>query len=138
MAMHGQKEDVPPGELTAHYRSKEITEISRRLRKRSTTSEDLLWQALRGRKLAGLKFRRQHPFGTSVVDFYCHENRLVVEIDGAVHLGKDVQERDRARQEIIEQYSVRFIRLPADEVESSLQSALQKILAAATDELPHP
>ncbi len=137
MTAQSKREHAPQGELGTYYRSKELTEISRGLRKRSTHSEDILWQALRGRKLAGLKFRRQHPFGTSIVDFYCHEKRLVVEIDGAVHLGKDAQERDRARQEIIEQYSVRFIRLPADEVERDLEESLGKIKAAA-DEIPHP
>lgn len=119
------------GEFSAHYRSKLITGITRRLRKRSTRSEELLWRALRGRKLDGLKFRRQHPFGASVVDFYCHEKRLVVEIDGAVHLGQEAQEQDEIRQEIIEKYGVRFVRLSAGEVEADLKESLVKIKAAA-------
>ena len=110
-----------------------MTGISRVLRERPTPSEDLLWQALKGKQLAGLKFRRQHPIGSSVVDFYCHEKRLVVEIDGAVHLGKDAQDKDSARQEIIERYGVRFIRLSAVEVEGDLAGALQKIKAAADE-----
>lgn len=92
---------------------------------------------LRGKQIGGLKFRRQHPFGFSIVDFYCHEKRLVVEIDGVVHRGEDARERDKIRQEIIEKYGVRFIRLKADEVERDLKGALGKIRAAA-DETPHP
>ncbi len=76
-------------------------------------------------------FRRQHPFGSSIVDFYCHEKRLVVEIDGAVHQGEDAQDRDQIRQEIIERYGVRFLRLSADEIESDLKGSLGKIEAAA-------
>lgn len=104
--------------------------IARQLRKQPTQSEDLLWKELRGRKLAGLKFRRQHPFGSSIVDFYCYEKRLVVEIDGAVHQGEDAQDRDKIRQEIIELYGVRFLRLTADEVEGDLRGSLGKIEAA--------
>lgn len=135
MAAKKQEDEAPKGEFTTHYRLKTITGISRRLRKRSTKSEDLLWRALRGKKLGGLKFRRQHPFGPSIVDFYSHEKRLVVEIDGAAHLGENAQDRDKIRQEIIERYGVRFIRLPANEVENDLESALGKILAAATSPL---
>ena len=137
MASHIPEEDAPRGELNTHYRSKDITQISRTLRKRSTISEDLLWKELRGRKLAGLKFRRQHPFSSSIVDFYCHEKRLVVEIDGAVHYRVDAQDRAKARQEIIELYGVRFLRLSAGEVESDLRGSLVKIEAAAK-EIPRP
>ena len=131
MATHTPEEDTPRGDLSTHYRSKAITKISRTLRKRSTRSEDLLWKELRGRRLAGLKFRRQHPFGSSIADYYCHEKRLVVEIDGAVHQGEDAQDRDKIRQEIIKLYGVRFLRLTAGEVEGDLAGSLSKIEAAA-------
>ncbi|UCD58462.1 MAG: endonuclease domain-containing protein [Candidatus Hydrogenedentota bacterium] len=137
MVAKKQEEKTPKGEFTTHYRLKTITEISRRLRKRYTKSEDLLWQALRGKKLGGLKFRRQHPFGSSIVDFYCHEKRLVVEIDGAAHLGENAQDKDKIRREIIEKYGVHFLRLLADEVERDLKGSLSKIKATA-DEIPHP
>ena len=64
------------------------------------------------------------------MDFYCHEKRLVVEIDGAVHQGEDAQDRDKIRQEIIELYGVRFLRLMTSEVESDLTGSLSKIEAA--------
>ncbi|MCK4578694.1 MAG: DUF559 domain-containing protein [Candidatus Marinimicrobia bacterium] len=76
-----------------------------------------------------MKFRRQHPFGSSIVDFYCHEKRLVVEIDGAIHKGADNRDRDTIRQEIIEHYGVRFIRLSADEVKNNIEGVLKRIKA---------
>ncbi len=74
------------GQFKQHYRIKPLKATARRLRKRQTKSEKLLWQALRNRQLSDLKFLRQHPIGHSIVDFYCHENRLVIEIDGGIHL----------------------------------------------------
>jgi very-short-patch-repair endonuclease len=64
-----------------HY----IIEVARELRQRATLAEKLLWKELRDHKLAGLKFRRQHPIGRYIVDFYCAKLRLVVELEGGVH-----------------------------------------------------
>ena len=69
------------------------------------------------------------------MDFYCHQKHLVVEIDSVVHQGEDAQDRDKIRQEIIELYGVRFLRLTAGEVEGDLTRSLGKIEAAA-DEIP--
>jgi len=84
-------------EFINHYQVKALRQASRRMRRQLTKSEDLLWQALRKRQLTGLKFRRQHPIGPGIVDFYCHEKRLAVEVDGDIHLDRDVSERDRTR-----------------------------------------
>ncbi len=84
-------------EFVNHYQFRALRQASRRMRRQPTKSEDLLWQALRKRQLAGLKFRRQHPIGPSIVDFYCHEKRLAVEVDGGVHQENDVKEHDLAR-----------------------------------------
>jgi very-short-patch-repair endonuclease len=64
---------------------KEIKARARELRKVMTPAEKMLWQQLRGRGLNGLKFRRQHPLGNLIVDFYCAEHRLVIEVDGGIH-----------------------------------------------------
>lgn len=82
-------------EFLQHYRIRPLRAIARRFRKRPTGSEELLWQALRNRQLDGLKFLRQHPIGVSIVDFYCHEKRLVVEVDGGMHKDRHVHERDQ-------------------------------------------
>jgi len=122
-----ENNDHPRGALSLHYRSKVMTKLSRGLRKRATKSEEILWQALRRKQLGGLKFRRQHPVGASVLDFYCHELRLAVEIDGPIHTGQANKDRDRVRQEIIELHGIQFLRFTADEVETNLDAVLSTI-----------
>jgi len=119
------------GEFLEHYRVIYIRFLCRELRKKSTKSEDILWQALRNRRLAGMKFLRQHPFGRYIVDFYCHAKRLVVEVDDGIHNNPDVKEYDRERQKIIELYGVRFFRCTSEEVEQNLEQVLVNILKAA-------
>jgi very-short-patch-repair endonuclease len=79
-----------------------MTPIARGLRREETDAEKALWARLRGRKAAGLKFRRQFPIVGRVADFACVEARLVLELDGAIHDLPDVQERDLRRSEAIE------------------------------------
>ena len=62
-----------------------LYQYGRELRQSATNAEKILWEYLRNRKLEGLKFRRQHPIDKFIADFYCHEKKLVVELDGAVH-----------------------------------------------------
>ena len=74
---------------------------ARRLRKRATEAETRLWSRLRNRRIANLKFRRQHPFGNRVVDFFCEEAKLAIELDGSDHLTSrgqtfELRSRDRA------------------------------------------
>lgn len=111
-----------------------MTEVARRFRKEPTPGEALLWQALRNRRLGGRKFRRQQPIGPFVVDFYCAEERLVIEVDGPVHLGQGRQDRDRQR--LLESLGLRFLRLKTDEIENSLASALERICAAFRGPVP--
>ncbi len=81
----------------------------------------LLWQQLRQRKL-GVRFRRQHPFGRYVVDFYAACAKLVVEVDGGVHEAQRAY--DDARQAEIERvYGVRFVRVSAELVERDVRAA---------------
>src|SRR3990172_6528086 len=87
----------PHGRGEVHIRPRSspgVRTAARRMRKEPTDSEGLLWSALRSRGLAGRKFRRQHPVGPFVLDFYCHEERLAVEIDGTVHRGTRVADRE--------------------------------------------
>jgi very-short-patch-repair endonuclease len=60
----------------------ETRDFARSLRRKLSLPEGLLWRAIKGRKLAGLHFRKQHPIGPYVLDFYCHEAKLAVEVDG--------------------------------------------------------
>ena len=118
----------PAGQFKQHYRIKPLKATARKLRQKQTNSEELLWQALRNRQLDNLKFLRQHPIGHSIVDFYCHEKQLVIEVDGGIHQSPDIKERDRYRQELIENYGVSFFRCSADDVESNLDGVLSRIL----------
>ncbi|NJK58572.1 MAG: DUF559 domain-containing protein [Pleurocapsa sp. SU_5_0] len=107
-----------------------MTEIARKLRREQTASEAILWEALRNRKLEGRKFRRQHPIGKFVVDFYCDAEGLIVEVDGSIHELPEQQELDRQRQALLESLGLRFVRLKAKQVETNLSSALDTIRSA--------
>src|SRR5690554_2135332 len=119
-----------------------MVEVSRQLRREPTPSEDILWQTLRDRRLEGRKFRRQQPVGPFVLDFFCPEERLAVEVDGPVH--ETQQEADAERQRLIESLGIRFVRLTAEEVENDLPTALDVIryhfgdLPAHASPLPSP
>ena len=102
-----------------------MLEIARQFRKEPTKSEAVLWQALRGKKLDGIKFRRQQPIGYFVVDFYNSVYRLVVEVDGPIHANQ--VEADLARQEILEQIGLNVMRVSTEEVEKNLLSVLAKV-----------
>lgn len=110
--------------VTPEVRRK-MLEIARHFRKEPTKSESILWQALRGKKLDGVKFRRQQPIGNFIVDFYNSAYCLVVEVNGSVH--ESQVELDQARQEILEQLGLTVLRVNAEEVEKNLPSILQKI-----------
>ena len=118
---------MPDREFLKHHESKVIRERARQMRKAPTPSESLLWQALRNPQLAGLKFLRQHPIGPAIVDFYCHERHLAVEVDGGVHLNEDAKAQDTARQQFLQQYGVRFFRCTAEEVETDLIAVLSRL-----------
>lgn len=106
---------------------KELVLAVQRFRRELTASEAILWQALRGKQLGGIKFRRQQPIGPFVVDFYASSCRVVVEVDGSVH---DTQvEADQARQRQLEAAGLRILRLPAHLVETNLPEALRRIQA---------
>jgi BirA family biotin operon repressor/biotin-[acetyl-CoA-carboxylase] ligase len=99
---------------------------ARDLHRRSTDSERLLWMALRGRQI-GPKFRRQHPVGPYVLDFYCHEPSLAIEIDGSYHDFTAVN--DAQRQRFLEAQGIRFIRVLADDVEKHREAVVSYVRA---------
>jgi very-short-patch-repair endonuclease len=110
-----------------------MTEVARQFRKKPTSSENILWQALRGRKLEGRKFKRQQPIGAFIVDFFCGAERLVVEVDGGVH--ESQQEADRQRQELLESLGLRVVRVSSELVERNLEQALTLVRQGFS---PHP
>jgi very-short-patch-repair endonuclease len=114
-----------------HNATASIHNLARILRKSETTAEKLLWRELKNRKCAGLKFRRQHPFSKFVLDFYCHEKKLVVEVDGAVHNNSDVKERDENRTYELEQAGLTVIRIRNEEIFMDLNMVLERIAKVA-------
>src|SRR3546814_10324609 len=86
--------------------------------------EVLLWRELRKRP-EGLKFRKQHPAGPYAADFFCHEARLVIEIDGEAHERGDRPERDAERDAWFEERRFRMLRIPATEVLGNLEGVMQ-------------
>jgi very-short-patch-repair endonuclease len=106
------------------FKPKISAESVQQFRRQSTPTEETLWKELRNRRLAGAKFRRQHRIGAFVVDFCCSEHRLVIEVDGLVHLRTPVQ--DMQRQEWIEGEGYRVLRIPSHGVEENL-AALKRI-----------
>ncbi|MBU0489823.1 MAG: DUF559 domain-containing protein [Bacteroidetes bacterium] len=110
-----------------------LFEKARALRRSETEAEYELWQKLRNRKLNGLKFRRQHPANQFVTDFYCHEIKLVVELDGSIHNDTTQQERDEGRTEMLHQHGVTVIRFSNEDVLYDLRKTLKKIKDVAQE-----
>ena len=108
----------------------ELEDAARTMRREPARAEEVLWGALQKKQVAGLRFRRQHPVGRFVLDFYCPSHRLVVEVDGEVH---DSQlERDSERTKALEAYGYRVLRFRNDEVMNDLPAVVQRIAAIAT------
>ena len=107
-----------------------VQEQAKELRQKMTPTEKMLWERLRNRQLGGLKFRRQHPLGPFVADFYCAEKRLVVEIDGSIHLKQG--EMDASRTGQFEAFGYRLIRFWNDEVIKDIEGVLERILDACS------
>jgi very-short-patch-repair endonuclease len=119
---------------TMYFRAKPVTlETARILRKRMTPCEILLWEKLKGKQLLGLRFRSQHPIDIFIADFYCHEARLVVEIDGEIHEGQI--EYDDGREAEIERYGIKIIRFTNDEVINNLDNVVNKIKSIVTERI---
>jgi len=102
---------------------------ARRMRQEQTPAEAKLWSALRNKQVAGLKFRRQHAVDRYIVDFYCHEMRLVIEVDGPTH--DATVEEDTIRQQVIEDQGIRVLRFGNGEVFEDLPSVLERIMYTA-------
>jgi very-short-patch-repair endonuclease len=96
-----------------------------------TLPEILLWQQLRGRKLHGLQFRRQHPEDRYILDFYCAATRLAVEVDGISHESRGPH--DRRRDRWLAERGIRVLRIPAVDIlkDDNIESVLQAIAEAA-------
>src|SRR5262245_28934503 len=114
-----------PRIIVPHEIRRKMIESAREFRKEPTEGEKILWETLRGKKLDGIKFRRQQPIGYFVVDFYASAFRLVVEVDGPIH-DKQV-EADKARQDILEILGLTVLRIRTEIPEKNVLLAQNMI-----------
>src|SRR5438045_9799173 len=104
------------------------------MHKNSTYSEHRLWSCLRNRKLAGLKFRRQHPLADRTVDFFCAEAKLAIELDGSGHSYDLKRERDLDREIELYEKGIRVLRFRNSELLDNLEGVLNSIIYAIEPE----
>lgn len=103
-----------------------VFENAKALRKNMTEAEKLLWFFLK-EGFEGYKFRRQHPLGIYIADFYCHKIRLILEIDGSIHDLSEVKENDALRQQWLEENNYKVVRFTNKEVLENVNVVLQTI-----------
>lgn len=113
-------------EKPMYYGANQITfDKARRLRIKETVAESKLWELLKCKQLNGFKFRRQHPIETYIVDFYCHKAKLVIELDGKIHLKQ--KESDKLREVEIKKYGIEFLRFSNEQVLSHPEKVIKRI-----------
>jgi very-short-patch-repair endonuclease len=122
----GYNENLHKGAKPVIYRN------ARELRHTETEAEKKLWPFLRNRKLNGKKFRRQHPMDDYVLDYYCHECRLAIEVDGGIHNDKMNSQYDEARTKTLNELGIKVIRVRNEDVLNNIDRVLQKIVKHLT------
>jgi len=107
-----------------------VLQAARDLRKKQTEAEKILWSILRGRRFKNFKFRRQHPFGRFIADFYCHKEKLIIEIDGPIHNSRNQKEYDILRTKIINQCGLKVLRFKNEEIIFNIEKVLNNLTQA--------
>jgi very-short-patch-repair endonuclease len=92
-----------------------------------TKAEAVLWKKLKDRNVFNTKFRRQHPISIFIVDFYCHEYKLVIEVDGDIHNDENECQYDLARTEVLNKFGLSVIRFTNNQILYNLDSVIKKI-----------
>ncbi len=108
--------------MRIHY-SNTLKQRSRQLRNNSTLSEILMWNQLKGKKVRGCQFMRQKPIGQYIVDFYCSKLRLVIEIDGESHAGRE--RYDAERSEYLESLGLTVLRFADGDVKRNMEGIVR-------------
>ncbi len=116
----------------------DLLENARKLRQNQTDAEQLLWSLLRNRRFADKKFRRQHPVGRYILDFYCHELKLAIELDGGQHNEPPAKQYDADRTSYLEEQGIRVIRFWNNEVLQQTDSVLESLWNSLTSLTPAP
>ena len=108
--------------------SKELITMAKEFRKNMTKAEKVLWDALRNHRFSALKFRRQHPVKWFIADFYSHEIKLIIEVDGGIHNSTSQTEHDASRTSEIETLGINVIRFSNEDILNNLEFVLHQIL----------
>ena len=104
-----------------------LKELARKLRNDSTLGEALLWNEIKGKKLHGYDFQRQKPLLNYIVDFYCYELALVIEVDGIYHHNSEQYGLDVSREKELEEYNLTIIRFSEQEVRKDMVNVLRTL-----------
>ncbi|WP_425568849.1 endonuclease domain-containing protein [Pedobacter jeongneungensis] len=94
---------------------------------KQTDAEEMMWQCLRNKKILNFKFRRQHPLHQYIADFYCHEAKLIIEIDGGIHNNPENQEYDQNRTVELMKIGITVIRFTNEDVNNNLDEVIKVI-----------
>ncbi|MFM9974455.1 MAG: endonuclease domain-containing protein [Beijerinckiaceae bacterium] len=129
----GQGEGITPSASQAL----DLTPLARGLRHNATDAEKLLWSRLRGRRMAGWKFKRQVPIGPYIADFVCSDAWLIIELDGGHHNRGDVEIKDRQRSMELEGRGYLVARFWNNEVHENLDGVCDTILNLAQGAVSH-
>ena len=101
-----------------------------------TEAEQLLWDELKNRKKFKYRFKRQHPIDIFIVDFYCHEFKLAIEIDGEIHFEEDINQYDIGRTADLEKFGITILRFTNKQVYVEMENVLQQIISKYPQEPP--
>ena len=113
-----------------YYAKPIIFERAKAMRNAMTQAETAVWGLLRLKKMLGYRFKAQHPIGIFIADFYCHELKLVIEIDGGIHRSKEHKEYDIGREAEFESFDIRVMRFTNEEVENDIEQVRKEIESA--------
>ncbi|MBN3582554.1 DUF559 domain-containing protein [Algoriphagus aestuarii] len=111
-----------------HKASPEIFRRAKELRSRLTPAESVLWERIRAKRLNGLHFRRQHPISKYILDFYCHQFQIGIELDGEIHDQSDQKLRDMERQKDLNALGIYILRFKNQFVIQETEEVLRLIL----------
>ncbi|MBN2614826.1 MAG: endonuclease domain-containing protein [Bacteroidales bacterium] len=114
-----------------------LFQYAKELRIHPTKAEKLLWEKLKNKQL-GVKFRRQHPVADYIVDFYCHNLKFAIEIDGGYHFVKDQNEYDQYRAKDLSELGIKIIRFFNSQIENDIEEVIIKIKQQIALRTPNP
>lgn len=118
-----------------NYKNKGLVKKARQLRNNMTKPEIILWSRIMSKKIQGIKFRRQQPILNYIVDFYNHELKLIIEIDGEIHDNSEIAINDMDRENDLISHGFNVLRFKNYEIETELSRVLQKINSVVSEEL---